>query len=159
MSKLSAINGRPDTRQILDAVIGANNNPLDYRGRAWLGFADVYLPVLQDTLVEGNEALSARLTLPALTATNGPLIYFGGAPIPVGIALGQSNAVIVIADDDFAYGTFAFSLANYVVTENVGSASITVFRTNGSVGSVTVRYSATAGTARPNITCWSATFT
>jgi hypothetical protein len=136
--------------QLLDAVTGLNNNPQDFRLRPWLGFADVYVPILQDTIVEGNQALGMQLALPAFNSTNAPITYFGGAPIPIGLALGRSTATLIIVDDDFAYGEFTFSAFSYTVSENVGSAAVSVYRTNGAVGTVTVRYSATPGTASTN---------
>lgn len=143
-------NSAADTRQLLDAVTGLNNNPQDFLLRSWPGRADVYVPILQDTIVEGNQALGMQLALPAFNSTNAPITYFGGAPIPIGLALGRSTATLIIVDDDFAYGEFTFSAFSYTVSENVGSAAVSVYRTNGAVGTVTVRYSATPGTASTN---------
>jgi uncharacterized delta-60 repeat protein len=44
-------------------------------------------------------------------------------------------------------GTVSFSAANYSVNESAGTATITVNRTGGSVGAVTVNYSTSDGTA------------
>lgn len=143
-------NSGADTRQLLDAVTGLNNNPQDFQLRSWPGRANVYVPILQDTIVEGNQALGMQLALPAFNSTNAPITYFGGAPIPIGLALGRSTATLTIVDDDFAYGEFTFSASSYTVSENIGSALVNVYRTNGAVGTVTVRYSATPGTASTN---------
>src|SRR5262249_38306067 len=44
-------------------------------------------------------------------------------------------------------GSLQFSAAGYSVNENQGTATITVSRTGGSAGSVSVDYAATSGTA------------
>ena len=44
-------------------------------------------------------------------------------------------------------GTFSFSLSNYSVNENVGTATITVNRTNGATGAVAVSYATSDGSA------------
>ncbi|MDQ3812480.1 MAG: aggregation factor core protein MAFp3, isoform C, partial [Armatimonadota bacterium] len=87
------------------------------------------VPIINDTAVEGSEALNLTLTSPT-----------GGA------ALGtQNTALLTIVDDDF--GTLQFSLANYSVNENAGRATISVKRTGGSGGAVSVAYATGNGTA------------
>src|SRR5262249_47268964 len=64
-----------------------------------------------------------------------------------GATLGtQSTAALTIVNDDIA-GTLQFSNANYSVSENGGIATITVTRTGGSAGSVSVNYATSNGTA------------
>jgi uncharacterized repeat protein (TIGR01451 family)/uncharacterized delta-60 repeat protein len=89
----------------------------------------VSVPVINDTLVEGTETVALTL----LNATNA--------------FLGQSNAVLTIIDDEFNPGVLTFTVTNYTVLEGQPNAVITVSRTNGSSGSVSVDYLATNGTA------------
>ena len=146
-------NGAPDDRRIFDSFSGlssrATNGPGSLNiggGGSGVGFTNAMqsasITIIQDTLVEGNEAFTGTLTIPPLSATNAPIVYLGGAPIAVGVALGRDKATFIIADDDFAYGVLTFTSTNYVVSENVGVATITVARTNGSTGNISVRYAA-----------------
>jgi len=62
-----------------------------------------------------------------------------------------SNAVLTILDQTLAKGSFLFSSSNYVVSAGAGAgqtlATITVLRTNGASGIVSITYSTTNGTA------------
>ncbi len=93
----------------------------------------ITLTTLQDNLVEGDETLVLSLSSPT-----------GGA------ALSSPNqAVVTIQDDDTANrGTIHFAQSNYTVTESAGVAVITVVRTGGSSGTVSVQYATSDGTAR-----------
>ena len=66
-----------------------------------------------------------------------------------------TNAVLTIRDQTLAIGGLLLSATNYVVTEGGGigftNAIITVLRTNGSSGIVTVDYTTISGTAAANI--------
>nr|WP_290668597.1 Calx-beta domain-containing protein [Ardenticatena sp.] len=90
------------------------------------------LATTQDTVDEPDETLVLRLQNPG-----------GGA------TLGSPNqAVVTIVDDDTsAAGIIRFSSATYTVTESATTATITVVRTNGSSGTVSVQYSTSDGTA------------
>jgi glucose/arabinose dehydrogenase len=88
--------------------------------------------ITNDTLIEGNETINLTLTNPTGGATLGS----------------QNTSVLTIVDDDVAHpGTLQFSSATYAVNENGGLATITVTRTGGSDGSVTVNYATNNGTA------------
>lgn len=137
----------PSDRRRFDSYSGLSSIATNGPGGSVGSMRSASITIVQDTLVEGNEAFAASLTIPPLSASNAPVVLLGGAPIPVGLALGRHRATFTISDDDFAYGMFAFSAANYTVSENVGAVTVTVARTNGSTGTVTVRYAATAGTA------------
>jgi len=63
-----------------------------------------------------------------------------------GVSLGTSVATLNIIDDDKP-GTFQFSPTSITVGEGAGSTALTVSRTNGSTGAVTVDYVVTGGTA------------
>jgi uncharacterized delta-60 repeat protein len=90
--------------------------------------------IFDDTLVEGDELVNLAMAFPY-----GEL-YLGGEYIPLGAALGQSSGVLTIVDNDFPRGEFAFGSATYVTNENAGFLRVTVIRTNGSSGQVSVKY-------------------
>ena len=95
-----------------------------------------YVPIFDDTLVEGNEVLDVNLYDPLGSIT------LGGEVIPLGAALGHTYAPLTIVDNDYQKGTFAFSSPTYTVTENGNgtNAILTVVRTNGYDGAVSVDF-------------------
>ena len=97
--------------------------------------------ITNDTEIEGDELFGLGLALPFGS------INLGGEIIPLGTALGRSAATVTIADNDFNHGVLAFSSPTFFTNENSGVARITVVRTNGSSGLITVRYSTANGTA------------
>ncbi|HKX61146.1 MAG TPA: Calx-beta domain-containing protein, partial [Verrucomicrobiae bacterium] len=99
------------------------------------------IPIFSDEVIEGDELFGLGLTLPIGS------IDLSGDPIPTGAALGRSRSIVTITDDDFSPGVFAFSSPTYSTNEGAIFARITVVRTNGSAGSVSVRYFTTDGTA------------
>ena len=82
-----------------------------------------------DTQVEPNETFFVNLSNPA-NAT-----------------ISKSQGIGTILDDDGAQsaGTLQFSAASFSVNENAGLATITVSRTSGSNGAVSVQYATIAG--------------
>ena len=86
--------------------------------------------ITDDSSNEGNETIN--LTLSNVT---------GGAAIGT-----NDDAVLTIQDDDIP-GTLQFSAATYSVNEDAGTATITVTRTGGSDGAVSVAYATSNGTA------------
>ena len=95
--------------------------------------------ICNDTVFEGNETFNVTLS----NATGGATI---GTP---------SSAVITITDDEVAQnGTVQFSAATYTVTEAGPTATITITRTGGSDGAITVNYATvTGGTATGAAAC------
>ncbi|NDD38770.1 MAG: hypothetical protein EB082_10245, partial [Verrucomicrobia bacterium] len=91
------------------------------------------VPIIDDPLVEGPETVALQLV-----ATTG------------GAGLGLTNATMTIVDDD-SYGTFQFSTNSYFVSESVGSVTVTVLRTGGTVGAVSVDFATVGGTATPGV--------
>jgi len=85
--------------------------------------------------------------------TGGGTFELGGQVTVVNnIALGfQRTAVLSITDDDFLRGELTFSATNFSALESAGTATINVFRTNGSVGAVTVDFVATNSTSGSTI--------
>ena len=86
--------------------------------------------ILNDAVSEGNETVNLTLTGSAL-----------GTP---------STAILTIQDDDAApapTGTLQFSASAYAAGESAGTATITVTRTGGSSGALSVTYGTSNGTA------------
>ncbi len=63
-----------------------------------------------------------------------------------GVALGATNALCWIINDNFAPGRVNFSAGTYVTNQNAGTAWIAVNRTGGNAGAVSVQVAATDGT-------------
>src|SRR5205814_1857739 len=61
--------------------------------------------------------------------------------------LGVTNATVTIIDNDSPNGRLNFTAATYTNLENSGSAAITVKRSGGSLGSLSVYYATSNGTA------------
>jgi hypothetical protein len=89
--------------------------------------------ITQDVSVESDETVNLTLSNPG-----------GGA------VLGTNTAVLTILDDD-SPGTLQFSSATYSVNEGGGTATITVPRTGGSTGAVSVDYATSDGTATSGV--------
>jgi Leucine-rich repeat (LRR) protein/ribosomal protein L35AE/L33A len=88
------------------------------------------VPILDDTIFEGNETFSLTLT----NATGGATI---GEP---------AEAIVTINDND-THGTLQFSKAEYSIVENGGSITLVVKRINGNDGNVSVKYTTKNDTA------------
>jgi len=122
------------------------------RSVGFTGFNYFEVPIVDDEFQEGDETFE-------LTATNvrGSInlgqdfftsFLLGGEFIPLGAARGYLDSVkVTIADDDFDSGEFNFALSEFVFNEFNGLATITVIRTNGSVGRVSVAVLVRSGTA------------
>ncbi|HWT00144.1 MAG TPA: Calx-beta domain-containing protein [Pyrinomonadaceae bacterium] len=72
--------------------------------------------------------------------------FFLNLKSPTNAAMGDAQGVGTIINDDFA-GTLQFSASAYTVSEAAASSTITVTRTGGSLGAVTVAYATSNGTA------------
>lgn len=89
---------------------------------------------LDDNIVEGPKTVELSLF--------NPYIYGSTTNAPTnGLVLAYpSNAVLTINDSD-SYGNIGFLAPNFNVPQTAGQALITVVRTGGSVGTVSVNYS------------------
>jgi uncharacterized delta-60 repeat protein len=94
----------------------------------------VQVPILNNPLPGGNRTVIFTLTNAVNTFVFSP-----------------SNATLTINDTVVAPGQLCFSATNYAANEGDGSATITVVRTNGTSGSVSVAYNTVAGTALPGV--------
>ena len=93
---------------------------------------NVTVPVLHNLAVEGPRTVGLTLSIPVGT-----------------VLLNPSQATLTINDVDQAPGSLVFSAPAYVVSEGATNAVITVLRTNGFTGVVSVSLATVAGTATP----------
>ncbi len=119
--------------------------------------ANETLTIYNNSNITGN--LNANL---ALNSPNPNLFYLGGELIPLGAALGATQiSPLTIIDNNFPAGTFGFSSPTYTVNESSNTVTITVVRTNGTSGSVSLSYATANGSAvtPANYTATSGTLT
>ena len=102
----------------------------------------VNIPLIPTLTVGSNKSFNVLLSNPKLNNVSTPGLFYIGAPLTNSI----TNAVLTIFNDN-SYGTVQFSATNYLVNENGGYATITVIRTGGDAGSVSVNFATTPGTA------------
>jgi len=95
----------------------------------------ITVSILKDVQNPGNLNAQFQLANPV----QADQFYLGGENIPLGAALGASSAPLTIVDTTQTPGVFGFSSSNFVATS--ASAPISVLRSNGIVGNITVRYS------------------
>jgi uncharacterized delta-60 repeat protein len=133
---LSGVSGSlmdPFNRYLTSTDAGINN------------LSEVTVSIIKNTSVSGNLNAQFQLANPS----GADLFYLGGENIPLGCALGTSTAVLTINDNTQIPGTFGFSSAVYIATNN--TVPISVLRSNGVAGSISVRASTTTnGTATVN---------
>jgi uncharacterized repeat protein (TIGR01451 family)/uncharacterized delta-60 repeat protein len=119
---------------ISDGTATGGSDYLSSTGRVYfftgLDVVSVVVPILEDSLVEGDETFNLFLSNPVGS-----------------VSLGRSNATVTIVDNDYSTGTFGFSIANYIVNENGGTATINVRRNNGSLGNASINYAISNNTA------------
>jgi hypothetical protein len=89
------------------------------------------VPILNDGRADGSETVNLTLSNPVVGSTIGT----------------PATAVLTITDGSAQAGQLAFSAANYSATEGGGAATVTVTRSAGSSGTVTVNYATSNGTA------------
>ena len=102
----------------------------------------VSIPTLEDNVVESNKTLNVILTNP-IVANNG-----SGAPTNQLVLINPTNAVVTIVNDD-SYGQLNFSPTNVNVLQDGGQVIVTVVRTLGTVGTVSVNFSTANGSGLP----------
>ena len=106
----------------------ATNGTVSFANGVLTNYFTVQL--VNDSTVESNEQFFVHIGNPA-----------GGA------GLGNVTSATVTVVDDDSGGTIEFSLDSYLTSEASGQAVITVVRSNGSAGAVTVNFSTANGTA------------
>jgi uncharacterized delta-60 repeat protein len=100
----------------------------------------VTIPLINSFTVGPNKQFGVLLFNPTLNGTNQPGLFYVGTPPTNSIV----QAALVITNDN-SYGAFQFSAPGYVVNENGGYATITVLRTGGTAGPVSVNYATGSG--------------
>ncbi|MDB6125895.1 MAG: hypothetical protein JWQ71_4888 [Pedosphaera sp.] len=134
-----------DTWMVSDGLSGPNFDTVNVlgQGKRMNPGADVFVDITDNSLIDGNHTVTMELFNPQ------PLDVFllGGEKIPLGTALGRRSVPLLIVDNEAAHGVIGFSSPTYIVNEGGTNATITVTRTNGSSGLVTVRYATSNGTA------------
>ncbi len=103
--------------------------------------SEVTVSIINNKLSSGDLDAGFQLANPSDADT----FYLGGENIPLGTALGISSAPLTIVDDTSYPGQFGFSSSTFIGTGS--SAEISVVRSNGVYGAVTMKYWATNGTA------------
>lgn len=118
------------------AVIGTDYYPTNGTITFNPGISDitVQVPIINNTLPEGQRTVAMIIT----NATGF-------------ILTSPTNATLTIIDTVNAPGQLFFSTNSYTVVKANGNAILTVSRTNGASGSVSVNYNTTAGTALPGV--------
>jgi uncharacterized delta-60 repeat protein/uncharacterized repeat protein (TIGR01451 family) len=141
--------GGGGTWQFIDAEFGHNNGfeptvdpNLQQNDTGAPLNNDVFITIIDNTNSPGNKSLNLKLSNPTGTDLN----LLGGENIPCGVALGRSAASLTIIDPHTLPGVLSFSSPTYSVSES-SNAVITVTRTNGVTGLVSVQYATANGTA------------
>jgi uncharacterized delta-60 repeat protein len=100
----------------------------------------VAVPIVNDSIIEGDEAFGVSASLPLAT------LNLGGQFIPAGLALGTpSTALAFIIDDDTPVSVVDFSTNSFSIDEGAGKIDITVTRSGNSSRTVSVHYSTEDG--------------
>ncbi len=138
-----------------DGLYGFNNN-IQPDGDFY-NSSVVNLTIHNDTAALQNLFASlSLLDVTELGITNasqpgfGPL-NLGGVTIPTYPALGLPEASLEIVNNNFPPGEVGFSATNYTALDTSNSVTITVLRTNGSFGAITVYYGTSDGTAESGV--------
>ena len=112
-------------------------------GREWkYPQNDVVISLIDNTNVTGNR----QLTLELVNPTDNDIFLLGGQKIPLGVALGAASASMTIVDPHTLPGVLGFSSATFTCSETT-NAIITITRTNGTTGKVSVEFQTLNGTA------------
>ncbi len=88
------------------------------------------IPIVDDPVMDPAESFTVAISAPS-----------GGATLGT-----PASAPVTIADND-SPGLLQFAASGFTVAEGAGSATITVNRTNGTIGAVAVNYQSNNGTA------------
>jgi uncharacterized repeat protein (TIGR01451 family)/uncharacterized delta-60 repeat protein len=107
------------------------------------GLSALNLTIHNDTKALQN--LNAGLTELNINAQD--LLVLGGVSIPMYPAFGTPSANLEIINDNFPPGFVGFSQTNFTAIDTSNSVVISVVRTNGTFGPITVYYYTTNGTA------------
>jgi uncharacterized delta-60 repeat protein/uncharacterized repeat protein (TIGR01451 family) len=116
-------------------------------GSTWSNrFNDCWIDLVNNPNMGGDRQFSVKLSDPY----NQDIFFLGGENIPLGLALGRSSSTVNIIDDSRLPGVLGFSSAQYLTSEKT-NALITIIRTNGAAGAISIKYSTANGTATNGI--------
>lgn len=99
----------------------------------------ITIPLINTYTVGPDKSFNVLLSDPKLNNVSTPGLFYN-ASSPGSI----TNAQLIITNDN-SYGTVQFSATNYLVNENGGYATITVVRTGGIAGPVSVNFATSDG--------------
>jgi uncharacterized delta-60 repeat protein len=129
------------SRMHSDGLFGADGLMQDIYGELWkyglTGPASVNIFIINNTSSSGNLSAQLQLANPA----DADQFYLGGQNIPLGVALGESQAPLTLIDNTHQDGVFGFASPTFVASNS--PTSVTIIRTNGSFGSVQLNYQTT----------------
>jgi len=132
------------TRNLSDGMFGTNN--IEQRVIPQTTYSttdDIVLTIARNSGVQGDRVGNMQLSVPS----QADVFFLGGENVPLASALGRSSASLQINEVDNSPGVIGFSHVAYTVNENGGNAAITLTRTNGSYGPVSVTFYTLNGTA------------
>lgn len=136
------------SRMHSDGLFGQNGYVSDIFGGFWSGgvadFSQVLVGVVNNPDNSGDLSADFELANPSMCDQ----FYLGGQTIPLGGALGRSSAPFTLIDNNKIAGTFGFSSDTFVASAT--NSLISVVRSNGVYGNVTLKYSTSNGTATNN---------
>jgi len=140
------------TRMHEHGFFGTNGMVEDIYGRFFWGngianLTGVQVTVHTDPTVRGNLNAQFQLANPA----SADQFYLGGENIPLGVALGRSVAPFTLVDDLKQSGQFSFAASSFIATNANAPAAISVLRSNGTYGTVSMKWSTAGGTAVPYV--------
>ncbi len=132
--------GGPDTRMLSDGIWWRNYpDPRSVLPEIQQPgpFNNARVDIHDNAIKDGNRTFGLNLTIPWQLDT----FFLGGANMPLATALGpQPSTTSLLLDNENPPGTFSFITTNYTVSETAGRVSILVVRTNGTGGTVTLKY-------------------
>ncbi len=99
----------------------------------------VTIPLINTGVVGPNKQFAVRIANPTLNGTNRPALFYS-ATSPGSI----TNATLTITNDN-SYGAVQFSASSYIANEDGGYATVTVTRSGGIAGPVSVNYATANG--------------
>jgi uncharacterized delta-60 repeat protein len=100
----------------------------------------VSIAITNNGTVGADKSFNVLLSNPTLNGASNPSLFYVGTPPTNSIV----NAALVIINDN-SYGAVQFSAPSYLVSENGGYATITVVRTGGIAGPVSVNFATSDG--------------
>ena len=116
------------------AIVGSNywpTNGLLHWTNGEVAVKSFQVQVISNNLVEGDKTVWLQIALPT-----------GGASLGL-----YSNATLVVHDESNGPGMLSFAKAQFSALKSASNAVITVTRTNGNLGTVSVNYATTDGSA------------